>query len=66
MYKCEDCSREFDEPRFVKEIHYELPEHPYETFMVCPFCACTVRERTDTDEEELFPLWKRIFYNQCN
>jgi hypothetical protein len=50
MYKCEDCSREFDEPSFIKEIHYELPEHPYETFAVCPFCEGTFRERTDDDD----------------
>ena len=61
MYKCEECSREFEEPRYIKEYHYELPEQPYETFAVCPYCGGNFRDSEET-EEELFPMWKRIYY----
>jgi hypothetical protein len=63
MYQCEDCSREFEEPRYIKEYHYELDEQPYETFAVCPFCGGDISEQED---EDVFPLWKQVYYQKYN
>jgi DNA-directed RNA polymerase subunit RPC12/RpoP len=52
MYICEDCSREFDEPEYIREYHYELPESPYETFAVCPYCGGDFSEAEEEEEEE--------------
>ena len=48
MYKCEKCGEEFETPRFVKEIHLECPEQPFEIFGECPYCRSLRIERTDT------------------
>ena len=48
MFKCEKCSEEFETPEFLKEIHIQCPEQPYEIFGVCPYCQCLRIERIDT------------------
>lgn len=48
MYKCEKCDRQFETPEFIKEIHTQCSEQPYEVFVSCPFCHSLRIERTDT------------------
>lgn len=50
MIKCLRCKRTFDKPRILKEIHYELPELPYEEIPVCPYCLDTDIIRSDNDD----------------
>lgn len=39
MLCCSDCGARFEEPKAVKEPHYELTPTAYETFYVCPKCG---------------------------
>ena len=53
MYRCNDCGKEFFEPKAVEESRGEFWGMPCsETMYYCPECGSEDFEEFETDEEE--------------
>lgn len=51
MWKCEDCGKTFEDPRYYDECVGEYWGAPaYETWAICPYCESTeIEEVNDHD-----------------